>query len=215
MNFDFRVPAKDLFIKECSDCSCTKCKCNCGGTCNSCNKNAAEQELDLRYLADDKFFVIPSKNNHNCSKSIPTGTCDRRISNAQLTNISPCFYFQWGDGNNDQIEEHDTEIFYLSVSNPFSDIRYKGFRVTKVSLIPNVPVLDGRIDIVPDTFINFDCLEPCSTKSREFALITRANNTAGNYSLKVEYCYEIIEFVLPKELSNSGIAEFDLKITED
>lgn len=211
----FRVPAKDLFIEMCQDCSCSKCKCSCGDGCDGCNKNASDQELNLRYLADDKHFTIPAKQNYNCQRTVPNGDCDRRVSNSRLTNISPCFYFQWGDGNSDQIEEHDTEVFYITISNPFSDIRYKGLRITKVSLVPQIPVDDGRIDIVPETFISLDCLEPCSSKSREFALITRENNIAGAYQVKIEYCFESIEFVLNKELHKFGIAEFDIKITED
>ncbi len=69
-----------------------------------------------------------------------------------------------------------------------------------------------KIQVVSDRFVAFDCLEPCSCQTREFALITRANGTAGNYMLEVEYCYEGIS------LATSGakdMAKFDFTITED
>ncbi|HRI60039.1 MAG TPA: hypothetical protein PK228_09960, partial [Saprospiraceae bacterium] len=117
----------------------------------------------------------------------------------------------WGDGSNDQIEEHDTEVFYITVCNSFNDIQYNGLRITKITLIPDIHPIN-KIQIVPDRFINLDCLEPCSCQTREFAMITRADDTAGAYTMEVEYCYESITIASG---GNGGKVEFELEITED
>jgi hypothetical protein len=179
--------------------------CNCG--CTGCNDKAEEQNEELIVRAKTKFNTVKSRN--TCAN--PFGkNCDTSAVNSQV-NLEPCFYFHWGDGSNDQIEEHDTEVFYLTVCNPFKDIQYNGFRITKVTLIPNIHPLD-KIQIVPDRFICLDCIEPCSCQTREFAMITRATDTAGNYKMEVEYCFESVTL---SDLSNSGKVQFDLEITED
>lgn len=45
-------------------------------------------------------------------------------------------------------------------------------------------------------------------------MITRANDTAGNYTLEVEYCYEGIELVA-NGIKKSGKVSFPVVITED
>jgi hypothetical protein len=179
--------------------------CNCG--CTGCNTDAKAQNDELINRAKTKYFTVKSKT--TCAN--PFGSnCENSAINSQV-NLEPCFYFHWGDGSNDQIEEHDTEVFYLTVCNPFKDIQYNGFRITKITLIPNIHPLD-KIQIVPDRFICLDCIEPCTCQTREFAMITRANNTAGNYVMEVEYCYESITLASG---GGSGKVDFDLEITED
>ncbi|HOY06546.1 MAG TPA: hypothetical protein PLO67_14160 [Saprospiraceae bacterium] len=179
--------------------------CDCG--CTGCNKEAEMQNQELIDRAKTKYNTIQSRK--TCARPFGKGCKTSAIQSN--VNLEPCFYFHWGDGSNDQIEEHDTEVFYLTVCNPFNDIRYNGFKITKVTLIPNVHPLD-KIQIVPDRFVCLDCIEPCSCQTREFAMITRANNTAGNYMLEIEYCYESISLASG---GGSGKIDFDLKITED
>lgn len=181
---------------------------NCG--CTGCNQDTLPQNEELLNRAQAKFFIVPSNNNTDCLESPFPTNCENQALPNQV-NLEPCFYFHWGDGTNDQIEEHDTEVFYITVCNNFHDIQFKGFRITRVSLIPDIHPID-KIHIVPDRFICFDCLEPCSCQTREFAIITRANDTAGNYNLEVEYCYE--EIVIASSFG-SGTAQFPVVITED
>ena len=183
---------------------CTE-ECGCG--CTGCNKDAEKQNEELIERAKLKYNTITSNNNYDKPFE---GNCKKNAVDRQ-TNFEPCFSFHWGDGSNDQIEEHDTEVFYLTICNSFNDITYNGLRITKVTLTPNIHPLD-KIQIVPDRFINLDCLEPCTCQTREFAMITRANDTAGNYTLEVEYCYE--EIVLTSS-GNSGVVKFPVTITED
>jgi hypothetical protein len=176
--------------------------------CNGCNKDSKAQNEELIERAKAKFYT--QKAGLECGR--PFGKeCEKQVITDKI-NLQPCFYFNWGDGAKDQIEEHDTEVFYITVCNQYRDIRYKGLRITKVTLVPNTHSID-KIHIVPDRFVNFDCLEPCSCQTREFAMITRANDTAGNYKLEVEYCFEGIEFA--GRLATNGKVEFDLEITED
>ena len=178
---------------------------NCA--CTGCNEDAKAQNEELIERAKAKFNTI--KSGLGCGA--PFGEkCDKQALNPRI-NLQPCFYFHWGDGANDQIEEHDTEVFYITVCNEFNDIQYNGLRITKVTLVPNIHPLD-KIQIVPDRFISLDCLEPCSCQTREFAMITRANDTAGNYKLEVEYCFEGITLATRKK---EGKVDFDLVITED
>ncbi|MBK8556157.1 MAG: hypothetical protein IPL65_10505 [Lewinellaceae bacterium] len=183
---------------------CKEAPCDCG--CAGCNENAEEQNEEAIERAKTKYNVVKSKNScggpfaENCEKNAISGKI----------NLEPCFYFHWGDGSNDQIEEHDTEVFYITVCNDFNDIQYNGLRITKITLIPDHPI--DKIQIVPDRFINLDCLEPCSCQTREFAMITRADDTAGTYKMEVEYCFESVEITSkPKE----GKVEFGFEITED
>ena len=184
------------------DCNCDS---NCG--CDGCNEDAAAQNEELIDRAKGKFNTI--KSTKKCPDPF-TGSCELTALE-QGKDLSPCFSFHWGDSKSDQIEEHDTEIFYLTVCNNYKDITYNGLRITKVTLTPDIHPLE-KIQIVPDRFVNLDCLEACTCKTREFAMINRANDTAGDYTLEVEYCYE--EIVVASK-DNSGTAKFPLTITKD
>lgn len=194
-----RLGLPNLLPNPCED------ECNCG--CSGCNKDAETQNTELIERAKTKYNTIKSRN--TCVD--PFGkNCENTAINTQVS-LEPCFYFHWGDGSNDQIEEHDTEVFYITVCNDFNDIKYNGLRITKITLIPNIHPIN-KIQIVPDRFINLDCLEPCSCQTREFAMITRADDTAGTYKMEVEYCFESVEITSkPKK----GKVEFVLEITED
>jgi len=100
---------------------------------------------------------------------------------------------------------------YITVCNPFNYIRYKGLKITKLSITPNQ---GDQVKIVPDSFICIDCLEPCSCVSREFALITRnCKDLSGEFTLEVDYCFESIE--LTTTVEKHGKAHFKFTITDD
>lgn len=204
----FRLPVKDLHRESCQGCPPVECECACNCGCNGCNHEAEEQNQELINRARGKFNTESSSSNPNCLPPF-SGRCDVSALNGQI-NLEPCFHFHWGDSATDQFEEHDTEVFYLTVCNPFKDIQYKGLRITKVTLIPSHSL--DKIQIVPDRFICLDCLDPCSCQTREFAMITRSDTIAGNYRLHVEYCYE--EIVLASG-AGSGKVDFPVVITED
>ncbi|AUC74311.1 hypothetical protein [Olleya sp. Bg11-27] len=184
---------------------CPDDDCGCG--CTGCNDEAESQNEELIERAKTKYNTI--KSDQNCPDPFMEHCKLNAITNG--VDFKPCFSFHWGDGINDQIEEHDTEVFYLTVCNTFKDIKYNGLRITKVTLTPDIHPLD-KIHIVPDRFVNLDCLEPCSCQTREFAMINRANDTAGNYILEVEYCFDSISL---ESVKTNGKVEFPLEITED
>lgn len=184
---------------------CPDDDCGCG--CSGCNEDAEQQNEELIERAKTKHNIV--KSDDTCPDPFMESCLLNTIT--EKIDFTPCFSFHWGDGTNDQIEEHDTEVFYLTVCNPFKDVKYNGLRITKVSLTPDTHPLE-KIQIVPDRFITIDCLEPCSCQTREFAMINRANDTAGNYTLNVAYCFENITL---ESVSTSGKVEFPLEITED
>lgn len=188
--------------EDSDDCNCDS---NCG--CDGCNEDAENQNAELIDRAKGKFNMV--KANKDCPDPF-TSNCERTAVE-KGNDLSLCFSFHWGDSKKDQIEEHDTEVFYLTVCNHYKDISYNGVRITKVTLTPDIHPLE-KIHIVPDRFVNLDCLEACTCKIREFAMITRANDTAGDYILEVEYCYD--EIVIAST-NNSGTVKFPLTITKD
>ncbi|MFT5823210.1 MAG: hypothetical protein ACI8ZM_004470 [Crocinitomix sp.] len=183
------------------------CDDECGCGCNGCDKDATENNDELIERAKTKFNTV--KSGADCADPFEEN-CDKSAIDSSI-DFEPCFYFHWGDGAKDQIESHDTEVFYLTVCNNYNDIQYNGLRITKVKLVPNNLALD-ELQIVPDVLVNFDCLTPCSCQTREFAMITRSKDTVGNYNLEVEYCYE--EIVIASS-GNSGLVSFPVEITKD
>ncbi len=78
-----------------------------------------------------------------------------------------------------------------------------------VALNPTLPITSAQI--VPDRFVIIDCLEPCSCQTREFAMITRDTNIAGDYTLEVQYCYDELILV---SAAGKGTASFPLTIKD-
>lgn len=171
--------------------------------CNGCNEDAEIQNQELTTRLGRKSNNVKATNNPN------TPFCSTNAA-ASGVDLRPLFYWHWGDSSSDEIEEHDTEIFYLTVCNNFQDIQYNGLKITKIHLIPNLPIVDAQI--IPDRFVYIDCLEPCSCQSREFALITRGRGIDGNYTLELEYCIESISL---KNGKINNKASFPLKIVKD
>lgn len=200
-----RYGLPNLIPNPCSDDGTTDCGCRCEG----CNENHETQNEELIERAKLKFNTVKAVDS-DCEEPFMENCTSNAIN--EKVDLSPCFSFHWGDGKNDQIEEHDTEVFYLTVCNKFNDITYRGLKITKVSLIPDNHPLE-KIQIVPDRFVSFDCLTPCSCEVREFAMITRATDTAGDYLLHVEYCYD--EIIFSSSSNASGSIDFPLVITED
>ncbi len=185
--------------------------CNCGcNDCHGCNEAAADHNQALIERAQGKHNTIPAAENPD-KKDPFQENCKGKTAVPARTDFTPAFYFHWGDHAKDQIEAHDTEVFYLTVCNRFEDLRYEGLRITSVTLLPEVEDLD-RIHIVPDRLISLDCLEPCACQTREFALLTRDNDTAGAYTLQVDYCYDGLALV---GSGGGGTATFPMEIIED
>ncbi|MCA6365180.1 MAG: hypothetical protein IM638_19265 [Bacteroidetes bacterium] len=183
--------------------------CDCG--CNGCNENADEQDKELMERAKVKTNIVPANPKGHDSPFTPMSCATIIRENATL---APVFYLHWGDSKRDVIENHDNEIFYITACNPFSDVEFKGFRITSVSFDP-APGKPYQARIVPDRFISFDCLHPCSCKTREFSLTTRdeENQFVGDKNIVIEYCID--EIVILSDNATSGKASFPVEIIKD
>lgn len=182
----FKLPVKKIF-RECEVCECKECDCcDCG--CDGCNERADELNKVLENRAKAKTFVVPgSANGPLCTRPYTPVQCTQALSSKKL---NLCFHLHWGDGPGDQIETSDTEVLYITVCNQYADLKFRGVRIIKLTIIPVQPI--NQIQLVPDSFICFDCIEPCSCESRELALLTR-NVPPGAYTIEVEYCVDEIE----------------------
>lgn len=187
----FRIPVKDL----------TAC-------CSPCASDKYEQEKLLSEKAKSKTFVIKGTENNGkiCKEPYSQDSC----SLLDLPNIEPCFYLHWGDSKKDQIESHDDEIMYLTVCNPYYNLKFKGLNISKITISPASQVLpNGENDftIVPDSLICFDTINGCTCSSIAISLLTRGVRPQ-NYKITVEYCIDSIEVVQ----FNKGKTSFDIKV---
>ncbi len=201
----FRIPVKKL-VRACAECDCADCDCcDCG--CDGCNEHASEQEKVLANRAKTKVNVLPGSSNvpKLCQRPYTAHSCQSALAIKKLT---PCFYLHWGDSPTDQVEDDDTETLYLTVCNPYADLLFKGLRVTKLTISPTQPL--SAMELVPDSLVCFDCVEPCSCKSRAFALITR-KAVPQLYTIEVEYCMDSIEATI----NGSGKTSFQITVVKD
>lgn len=205
----FRLPIHSIFIERCHNCQCEGCDCDCGCSCDGCNENAKAQNQELLQKAAQKSHILADDNTGNSS---PFNLRCRSLVRESL-NIVPSIYFHWGDSSQDVIESHDTEIIYITVCNPYDDIEFKGFRITSINLNPK-PGQSHQARIVPDRFINYDCLSPCSCETREFTLLTRdsLNQYINQKNIVIEYCWD--DIVLTKNASY-GATTFPINIVKD
>lgn len=210
----YRISAKKLYPHQCIECPCEKCDCDdcgCSCSCSGCDDNANENEKKLAKRAQDKFKTVPGSSNTtpmcNSLPYTPNIPCNPALS---VSSLNLCFYLHWGDSASDVFETHDNEVIYITVCNRYSDVEMRGLRITKITIVPSRPL--SEIQLVPDCFIHFDCLSPCSCKSREFALTTRNPLPAGPYTIRVEYCVD--EIVVTKKLSGN-LTSFPITVIQD
>ena len=200
----FRIPVSVLYPESCQDCDC----CKDEGCCGTCSTERSEQEAVVSDRANGKSFTINAKGNNSrrCKEAYSEESC----SFVDIPKIEPCFHLHWGDAAGDKIEEHDTEIVYLTICNPYQNIQFKGLTITQVLITPTSPLTPSgelAMQIVPDKLIHFQCLGNCACLSREFTLLTRGIR-AGTYELTFEYCVEEVLILNEK----TGKSDFDIEV---
>lgn len=178
--------------------------CNCSH--GECDIKKVLYNLELMQERAEKFKKIVSNGYGNACGSMEKGKC----VTIEMPEISPCFTLHWADSTADQIETHDTETLFITVSNPYDNIGFEGFTITNIVIVPNqiTPNKKDSIDIVPSKMIYYDDLAPCSSLTREYALITRSA-APGNYAIKFEYCYTGLTIRATKQ----GIKEDQFQVT--
>lgn len=208
----FRYPVKALFPQRCHTCPCSD-SCQCCDDCAGCNDQASHQEESLLIEAKSKSKVLA--NQTSSSRPCKPDLAKRDCKPIGLPAMHPCFYLHYGDSPSDEIETHDTEVVYLTVCNPFTNIRYKDLRITHITILPKSGGGNGTppgVQLVPDKFIQFGCLDGCACKSRALALITR-DIMEGEYTIHVDYCVD--ELVIQDRSKAAGSTSFDVSIVKD
>ena len=200
----FRIPVNVIHPEECQDCNC----CEGSDCCSKCGEKIASQEEIVSGRAVKKSFTINAEGNNNkrCKGAYSEKTC----SELDIPKIEPCFYLHYGDSSSDKLEEHDTEVVYLTICNPYKNIEFKGLTITEVILSPPSPLTpDGELAmrIVPDRLVHFNCLKGCSCASREFTILARGIR-AGKYNIEFKYCVDEV-LVLNEHI---GSCNFDIDI---
>lgn len=209
----FRLPISSLFKERCTNTECEECDCSCND-CDGCNENAKTQDKELvqRAMRKQNTLQPVHPNAGHVSNPFQVRNC-RNVVNPG-TNLRPSIYLHWGDSAGDVIENHDTEILYITVCNPFEDVEFKGFKITNVNLNPQ-PTQLHQARIIPDKFVEYGCLKPCTCKTREFTLITRdeLNAYTGTKHIQVEYCLEGV--VITKNIDTRNVDLFEINIVKD
>jgi hypothetical protein len=215
----FRFPVKELFKEECHDCN-QDCECVDDCHCSICSEAISEEQKVLKAQALSKTFTIKGKENNSrrCKAPYSGETC----SILDLPKLEPCFYLHWGDGPEDQISTNEQEVLYITACNPYSNLRFRGLIITKVSIVAKgriftpgvgVPVIPGitepikgelvkktasvskeddTIQLIPNRLLHFGDLCGCACASQALSLLTQ-RAMPRDYEIHVEYCIDQIE----------------------
>ncbi|MEA3011595.1 MAG: hypothetical protein QOD42_140 [Sphingomonadales bacterium] len=121
----------------------------------------------------------------------------RQCQPLPIPEIRPQTYITWGNSKCDCIEGDDTEIMYLTVCNPYSNLTLSNLTVYELAVVdangnpvPNLPDGTPSIQLVPIGPYCFDDIAPCTCVSREFVLRLRGA-PGGKYEIRVEgICFD-------------------------
>jgi hypothetical protein len=114
-----------------------------------------------------------------------------------IPRIAPWTSIRWGDSKCDCIEGDDTEIMYLTVCNPYSNLTLSNLTVYELVVVdangnpvPNLPDGTPSIQLVPIGPYCFDDIAPCTCVTREFVLRLRGA-PGGPYHIQVKgICFD-------------------------
>lgn len=201
-----------MFVDGCQgEPPCEECDCGCGDGCNGCIENADRKNDDLIDRADQQFNDVEAIENPAMGSDPFSSECEVVLPDD--FSLRPYFYLHWGKSAGDRIENHDTEVLYITVKNIFEDLEFRGFKVASLGFDPS-PSLRDHARIVPDCFVDYGCIPPCSSITREFALITRNRGEyIGPVHLTLDYCYDDLVVSDPRAIG--GTASFELEIIDD
>lgn len=115
----------------------------------------------------------------------------------RIPDLVPWTSVSWGDSRCDCIEGDDTEIMYVTVCNPYSNLTLSGLTIEKIEVVnangTAVPLLpDGNpcIQLVPIGPYCFDDIPPCACVTRQFLVRLRAA-PGGKYKMMLRgICFE-------------------------
>lgn len=176
--------------------------------CNShvdiCDIKSIIANYNLLKEKDIKHHIIrPINQSQICVSS------RERCIPLDIPKLEPCFSLEWGDSPQDQFETHDTEIVFITVCNPYTNVTFDGLTITKIVVTPNQILPNGEesFDIVPSKLICYNHLPACSCSTREYAFILR-NAKPGSYTVNFEYCIDSIHL----ESGKIGQNKFEIEL---
>jgi hypothetical protein len=135
-----------------------------------CKRLAAEVNKQLHEQSHLQNKMAPHDGPYQEFKSEPL----------DIPRIEPWVSISWGDSKCDCIESDDTEIMYLTVCNPYSNLTLSQVTVQEVRVVdesgkavPKLPNGDPCIELVPVGPYFFDDIPPGSCVSRQFLMRLR------------------------------------------
>jgi hypothetical protein len=135
-----------------------------------CKRLAGEVNKQLHALARRQNNMVP---------------CDGppqeyKVEPLDIPRIEPWVTISWGDSKCDCIESDDTEIMYLTICNPYSNLTLSNVTIQQVlvvdgsgNAVPKLPNGNPCIQLIPVGPYFFDDIPPGSCVSRQFLLRLR------------------------------------------
>lgn len=135
-----------------------------------CKRLAAEVNKQLHGLSRRQNRMVP------CTGPDNEYVCEP----LDIPRIEPWITISWGDSKCDCIESDDTEIMYLTVCNPYSNLTLSNVTIQQVLVVdgsgkpvPNLPNGNPCIQLIPVGPYFFDDIAPGTCVSRQFLLRLR------------------------------------------
>src|SRR3982751_3207293 len=117
------------------------------GADGRCKRLAVELNKQLHGLSKLKNKMTPGNG----------ATQEPRHEPLNIPRIEPWVTISWGDSECDCIESDDTEIMYLTVCNPYSNLTLANVTIQEVRVVdannkavPTLPNGDPCIELIPD-----------------------------------------------------------------
>lgn len=122
----------------------------------------------------------------------------RPCREARLPEIRPEIFVLWGDAPCDCIEGDDTEIMFVIVRNPYSNLTLCDVEINRMRVVDssgndvrNLPDGSPSVQLVPRGKYCFGDLPPCGFAWRQFVLRLRGA-VPGPYRILIEgLCFEL------------------------
>jgi hypothetical protein len=158
-----------------------------GGEEGRCARVAADVAADLEKRRHLKNKMVPCEGERKPYKCEPL----------RIPELHPWTEISWGDSKCDCIESDDTEIMYVTVCNPYSNLTLSNFTIEKIEVEhvngkPPALLPDGTpsIQLVPIGPYCFDDIPPCSCVTRQFIVRLRGA-LGGHYKMMLRgMCFE-------------------------
>jgi len=135
-----------------------------------CKRIAAEVNRELRERSKLQNHMVPCEGRER----------EYKVEPLDIPRIEPWVEIRWGDSKCDCIESDDTEIMYLTVCNPYSNLTLSDVTVEQLVVVddngkavPKLPNGNPCIQLVPLGPYYFGDIPPGACASRQFLLRLR------------------------------------------